>query len=137
MTNRQPLVLGERLPLLKADLHANAVELAPHRHRHARQTMMHFVFEVKSPNHSPTSPVLISHSEPRQLPSSPHSSIVPQAPPLDLNASMNDARFQGRRLSAKTRRGGRGTLDRPGSQFYGGSMALDHPWDRAPCVPCC
>ena len=41
----------ERLPLVEPNLQPNPVKLAPHRHRHALQTLMHLIFKFKFANH--------------------------------------------------------------------------------------
>src|SRR5437870_9446336 len=56
MTNRQPLPAPERLPLLEPDFDSDPVELAPHRHRHARERRMHLVLEPELANHGCCSP---------------------------------------------------------------------------------
>jgi hypothetical protein len=94
MTDREPLVLRKRLPLLEADLYTNAVEFAPHRHRHARQAMMDLVFEIKSPDHLSSSPMPISYAKALCALTRQYCTIARCASPLDLNASMNDARSQ-------------------------------------------
>src|SRR5689334_6145301 len=59
-----------------------------------------------------------------------HSSTARRASPLDLNASMNDARFRNRRLVAIKSGESRATFDRSGIHSRGVLMALDHSWDR-------
>jgi hypothetical protein len=60
VANRESFVPCERLPLLEAHLHADAIEFAADRHRHAGEAVMDLVFEFESPYHFKTSRSLIS-----------------------------------------------------------------------------
>ena len=70
MACREPFAKAERLPLREADFQPNAVELAPHRHRHASEILMDFVFELELPNHR---------------------GIVASRPALDANRGIDEA----------------------------------------------
>jgi hypothetical protein len=51
MADREALAAVQRLPLLEPDFQADAIELAPHRHRHALQALVHLVFEFEFADH--------------------------------------------------------------------------------------
>ena len=59
VANRETFVLRERLPLIEADLDADAVELTADGHRDTCEAMMDLVFEFESPDHFATSLLLI------------------------------------------------------------------------------
>src|SRR6266851_10270404 len=95
MADREALAASQRLPLIEADLDADLVELAPHRHRNAAKRPMDFVLEFELPHHGGN---LVRAKLTSRLSSRPDYgssqadfSIRPRAAPLDPKASMDDA----------------------------------------------
>src|SRR5229473_3594400 len=95
MAYREALAASQRLPLIEANLDADLVELAPHRHRNAAKRPVDFVLEFELPHHGGNlaRAKFLSRlsSHPDYGSSQADFSIRPRAAPLDPKASMDDA----------------------------------------------